>query len=65
MYLTANPIGWGVHRPSRTEDKLWEAVEEAVIAGWTPEQFRRECAEAWRHALQNDMDDTMKQWETK
>jgi hypothetical protein len=37
--------------PSRVEDKIWEAVQEAISAGWTPKQFRSEAGDAWAHEL--------------
>lgn len=43
-----------VNVATKTEDAIWDAVETAVIEGWTPEQFRMECAEAWEHRLRED-----------
>lgn len=40
-------------RPSRAEDKIWEAVAEAISEGWTPKQFRMEAAEAWEQELKD------------
>lgn len=37
--------------PSPVEDKIWDAVQEAIIAGWTPRKFRSEAASAWGHEL--------------
>lgn len=37
-------------RPSRVEDKIWEAVEEAFCAGWTPQQFISEARQSWDQA---------------
>lgn len=37
--------------PSHVEDKIWDAVEEAIRAGWTPSQFRAEASDAWQHEL--------------
>lgn len=33
----------------RVADKIWEAVQDAVCANWTPEQLKREFAAAWEH----------------
>ena len=40
-------IGLRVVHPTHAEDKVWEAVEAAIEAGWTPERFKREAASAW------------------
>jgi hypothetical protein len=37
--------------PTRGEDAVWRAVEEAIDAGMTPERFKAEAAEAWVHFL--------------
>lgn len=42
-----------VVHPTRAEDKVWEAVQEAICAGWTPVRFMREAREAW-HAAKED-----------
>lgn len=51
----------GVTHPSRAEDKVWEAVEEALLEGWTVAQFLHEVRSAWEDAkqreLKSDMDD--------
>lgn len=33
----------------RATDKLWDAVDEAITAGMTPERFKREMVAAWEH----------------
>lgn len=38
-------------RPTSAENRIWEAVEEAIAEGMTPTQFRREAAAAWEHSL--------------
>jgi hypothetical protein len=43
-----------VLKPSRVEDKVWDAVQEAIIAGWTPRQFVSEAADAWSQELRNE-----------
>jgi hypothetical protein len=41
----------GVNHPSRAEDAIWNAVEEAIDAGMTPERFKLEAAQAWEETL--------------
>lgn len=62
--LTAGAGGIGLHvtRPSRVEDAVWEAVSEAICAGWTPEQFSSECAGAWDETLDESRKDAAKAW---
>lgn len=52
----------GCRMPSLVEDRVWEAVQDAIDAGWTVEQFRRECAEAWGESLRDRMKDDMERW---
>lgn len=40
-----------VIRPSRAEDAIWSAVEEAIAAGMSPQDFRSEAARAREHQL--------------
>jgi hypothetical protein len=40
--------------PTYAQNTIWDAVEEAISAAMTPEQFKREAAEAWRHVLSED-----------
>jgi hypothetical protein len=47
LRLTANHI-------SKVEDMIWDAVEEAINTGWTPEQFKAEAASAWEERLRED-----------
>ena len=51
-----------VTHPSRVEDKLWEVVEEAIAAGWTPRDFIREASEAWQYRLREDARDAAKEF---
>lgn len=44
----------GVRRITRTEDKVWEAVEMAVDEGWSVRQFIAEARAAWGERLQRD-----------
>lgn len=34
-------------KPTRTEDKVWEAVEEARLEGWELSRLVSEVEEAW------------------
>ena len=47
-------------RPSRTEDKIWEAVQEAIVEGWSPERFKREVAQAWDEELKEQAKEAQK-----
>lgn len=40
-----------VTKSSRTLDAIWDAVQRAIEDGMTPEEFKREAAEAWAHEL--------------
>jgi hypothetical protein len=55
--LSESAVTLSVIRPSRAEDLLWDAVREAVTAGWSPERFRSEVASAWEEALKDDAKD--------
>lgn len=48
--------------PSKVEDAVWDAVEEAILAGWSVERFRRECASAWEDALRERLKREAKEW---
>ena len=43
----AGGISLRVTPSDRIADKVWDAVEDAIDAGWTVERFRREAAECW------------------
>lgn len=43
-------------------DKVWEAVREAIIAGWTVERFRSEAADAWKYELAEAAKHAAKEW---
>ena len=47
---------------SKTEDAIWEAVQEAITAGWTPKQFRNEARSAWDQELKNRAESEMREW---
>ena len=36
----------------RVADKIYDAVQDAILAGWTPARFKREAAEAWDYELE-------------
>lgn len=48
-----------VSRPSKVEDAVWEAVEKAIEAGWTPQQFKNEISDAWREKLRDAAKDAV------
>lgn len=62
--LTIGPYGphMGVSRITTAEDRVWDAVEEAQIAGWTVKQFMREASEAWRECRERELKDEMKEF---
>lgn len=39
---------------NRVTDLIWDAVQEALCANMTPEQFRREASQAWQHYLREE-----------
>lgn len=43
-----------VTRPSRAEDAVWSAVEEARCAGWTARQMIAEVRSAWAEHLRRE-----------
>jgi len=51
MSISGGNLRMGVTRSSRAEDKIWEAVEEAVCAHMTPTQFMREAWQAWDYEM--------------
>lgn len=55
-------IGMRVTRPTATEDAIWDAVDSAVLEGWTVERFRSECAEAWAHAQREQAEADAESW---
>ena len=42
-----------MRHPTQTEDAIWAAIETAIAENWTPQQFKDECADAWRHVLED------------
>ena len=60
LNLSDGAINMQVNRPSKTEDAIWDAVEEAIAAGWTPENFRTEAASAWCQLLRDEAEHAAK-----
>jgi hypothetical protein len=60
--MGANGPTLGVTRPSRAEDKTYEAVEEAILEGWTIERFLCEAREAWLHHKQEEVKTAEDEW---
>ncbi len=54
-------LGLKVRTPNRVEDLVWQAVQEAQLAGMTVKQFRLEVAEAWEHERKEQLKDEMKE----
>lgn len=63
--MTGKPLGIGIGLNdgvpvlrmspiNRTVDHIWDSVREAINANMTPEQFKREVAEAWASHLKED-----------
>ena len=63
VQLTRGPSGIGMRVTpiDRTADIIWDAVEEAQMAGWTAKQFLAEVKDAWvdarRDALKAELKD--------
>ena len=55
--------GMRVTRPTKAEDLIWEAVQEAQAAGWTAKQLRIEFAEAWSESLKRQAAEDAKHFE--
>ena len=53
----------GCSRPSRTEDLLWDAVEQAQIEGWTPKRLIAEMREAWEYQRKLDIEGELKEFD--
>lgn len=63
--MTGKPLGIGIKLSdgipcyyatpiNRIVDQIWDAVREAINANMTPDQFKREVAEAWASHLRED-----------
>lgn len=57
LYLRVTPS-------DRVADAIYNAVEEALDAGWTVERFRREAAECWRLHLKARAESDARAWST-
>ena len=60
LVTDGHSIGFSVDLASKVEDAIWDAVEEAINAGWTPERFKSEAADAWRDRLKQDADNAVR-----
>lgn len=49
-------------RVTPTTDAVWAAIKKAREAGWSVEQFRSECAEAWAQSQREEMRSDEKAW---
>jgi hypothetical protein len=49
LSLNEGDVTFRVAKPSRAQDKIWEAVQEAIAANMTPKQFIQEAWESWEH----------------
>ena len=54
-----------VIQPTSVQDAVWEAVEQAIDAGMTVEQFRREAADCWAEKLRQKAKDDTHAWESR
>ncbi len=43
-------------------EKLWEAIEDAVINGWTVKKFLDEARSAWLEAVRDRIKQDDQQW---
>jgi hypothetical protein len=59
IYLTAGhgSVSFNVRHPSKVEDAIWAAVEEAILAGWDARAFKIEAASAWEESLRRQAKD--------
>jgi hypothetical protein len=55
-------VKWVTTNPSEAENKIWEAVEEAIRAGMPVKRFINEAQSAWGHILQEIADNNYKEW---
>jgi hypothetical protein len=61
--LHGNSIVMGVTRSSRAQDAVFRAVEEALLEGWSVEDFRREARECWSLVLRERAEADEKEWD--
>ncbi len=64
MGISITPSGplLSVSRPSHVENTIWEAVREAVCAGWTVQHFKTEAASAWADEMKRQAKDDAQEW---
>ena len=60
MAIVEGEPSWQVTKSDKVSDLIWEAVEEAVRVGWSPEQFKTEISCAWQEALTDQIKDMQK-----
>jgi hypothetical protein len=63
MKPTGLTADFRIVKSSRTEDLIWDAVEEAVHAGWDPTRFVREARQAWANTLADDAEAANKEFD--
>lgn len=54
IQATEGSVRFSVGTPSKAEDAVWDAVEAAINAGWSPQRFKDEASEAWRVSLHDE-----------
>lgn len=54
IYSDGHSVALRITQSSRNVDQIWDAVQCAVDAGMTVEQFKREVAQAWADKLRQD-----------
>jgi hypothetical protein len=52
--MSGGAVTFSVRHPTGAEDAIWDAVEQAILAGMSPEEFKREAAQAWEEVLAAD-----------
>lgn len=54
MALSDGALHMFVRPIDRVEDQIFDAVRDAVEAGWTPKAFLQSVREAWAYKLDED-----------
>ena len=49
-------------QPTKAEDAVYEAVEQAIEQGWTPRRFIAEARQAWQEFRNEAMKTEMKEF---
>jgi hypothetical protein len=57
--LHGGSVTFNVRQPSRVEDAIWNAVQEAIDAGWDAKAFKAEAASAWEEELRRQAKDAV------